>query len=129
MAQHIGEIALLVQDYDESIAWFTQKLGFAVTADTPIGSGERWVTVAPRGSQAAVRLARAETEQQRGQIGRQSDQRVLLHLHTDDFGRDHAAFAARGLRFVEVPRHENFGTVAVFEDLYGNRWDLIQRNE
>ena len=129
MAQHIGEIALLVRDYEEAIAWFTQKLGFALIADAPIPPIERWVTVAPPGSQAAVRLARAETEQQRRQIGHQSDERVLLYLHTDDFERDHAAYAARGVRFVEAPRRESYGTVAVFEDLYGNRWDLIQLKE
>jgi len=126
MAQHIGEIAVLVRDYEEAIAWFTQKLGFAFIADAPIPPAERWVTVASPGSQAAVRLARAETERQRQQIGHQSDERVLLYLHTDDFERDHAAYAARGVRFVEAPRHENYGTVTVFEDLYGNRWDLIQ---
>ena len=126
MAQHIGEIAVLVRDYEEAIGWFTQKLGFALIADAPIPPAERWVTVSPPGSQAAVRLARAETERQRQQIGHQSDERVLLYLHTDDFERDHAAYAARGVRFVEAPRHENYGTVAVFEDLYGNRWDLIQ---
>ena len=126
MAQHIGEIALLVRDYEEAIAWFTQKLGFALVADVPIPPAERWVTVAPPGSRAAVRLARAETERQRQQIGHQSDERVLLYLHTDDFERDHAAYVARGVQFVEAPRQEKYGTVAVFEDLYGNRWDLIQ---
>ena len=126
MAQHIGEIALLVRDYEEAIAWFTQKLGFLVVADAPIPPNERWITVAPKSSQAAVRLARAETARQREQVGHQSDERVLLYLHTDDFERDHAAYAARGVRFVEAPRRENYGTVAVFEDLYGNRWDLIE---
>ena len=126
MAQHIGEIALLVRDYEEAIAWFTQKLGFALIADAPIPPAERWVTVAPPGSRAAVRLARAETERQQQQIGHQSDERVLLYLHTDDFERDHAAYVACGVRFVEAPRRESYGTVAVFEDLYGNRWDLIQ---
>ena len=129
MAQHIGEIALLVRDYEEAIAWFTQKLGFALVADAPIPPAERWVTVAPPGSQATVRLARAETERQRQQIGHQADERVLLYLHTDDFERDHAVYAARGVQFVEAPRLEKYGTVAVFEDLYGNRWDLIQLKE
>src|SRR4051812_34619460 len=99
MAQHLGEIALLVRDYEESIAWFTQKLGFAVIADAPIAPDERWVTMAPAGSQAAVRLARAETDRQRAQIGHQADERVLFYLHTDDFDRDHAAYTARGVRF------------------------------
>lgn len=129
MPQRIGEIALLVRDYDEAIAWFTQMLGFAVVADTPVPPRERWVTVAPPGAQTAIRLARAETDRQRMQIGHQADERVLLYLHTDDFDRDHAAYIARGVRFVEAPRHESYGTVAVFEDLYGNRWDLIQRKE
>jgi len=98
-----------------------------VVADAPVPPNERWVTVAPRGGETAVRLARAETEGQRAQIGHQADERVLLYLHTDDFARDHALYTARGVRFVETPRQENYGTVAVFEDLYGNRWDLIQR--
>jgi catechol 2,3-dioxygenase-like lactoylglutathione lyase family enzyme len=129
MSQRIGEIALLVRDYDEALDWFTQKLGFSVVADAPVPPGERWVTVAPPGAQTAVRLARAESDQQRTQIGHQADERVLLYLHTDDFERDHAAYTARGVRFVEAPRHEGYGTVAVFEDLYGNRWDLIQLKE
>jgi len=127
MAQHIGEVALLVRDYEEAIAWFIQKLDFALIADAPVPTNERWVTVAPPGSQAAVRLARAETQRQRAQVGHQADERVLLYLHTDDFARDYAAYTARGVRFVEAPRQEAYGTVAVFEDLYGNRWDLIQR--
>lgn len=127
MARHIGEVALLVRDYEEAIAWFIQKLDFALIADAPVPTNERWVTVAPPGSQAAVRLARAETERQRAQVGHQADERVLLYLHTDDFARDYAAYTARGVRFVEAPRQEAYGTVAVFEDLYGNRWDLIQR--
>ena len=129
MAQQVGEIALLVRDYEEAIAWFTQKLGFALVADVPIPPTERWVTVAPPGSQVAVRLARAETERQHKQIGHQSDERVLLYLHTDDFERDHAAYAACGVRLVEAPRQERYGTVAVFEDLYSNSWDLIQLKE
>ena len=126
MAQGIGEVALLVRDYEEAIAWFTQKLGFVVIADMPIPPHERWVTVGPPGAQIAVRLARAETERQTAQVGHQADERVLLYLHTDDFARDHDAYLARGVRFVEAPRRERYGTVAVFEDLYGNRWDLIQ---
>jgi len=127
MAQHIGEVAVMVSDYEEAIAWFTRKLGFVVVADAPAPPLERWVTVAPPGAQTAVRLARAETDRQRAQVGHQSDERVLLYLHTDDFDRDYALYTARGVRFVEAPRRESYGTVAVFEDLYGNRWDLIQR--
>ena len=123
--QHIGEIALLVRDYEEAIAWFTQKLGFALLTDTDLGAGKRWVTVAPPGGGTALLLARAIDEQTVG-VGRQASGRVFLFLHTDDFARDHAAYTARGVRFVEAPRRESYGTVAVFEDLYGNRWDLIQ---
>ena len=123
--QHIGEIALLVRDYEEAIAWFTQKLGFALLTDTDLGAGKRWVTVAPPGGGTALLLARAVGEQIVG-VGRQAGGRVFLFLHTDDFERDHAAYTARGVRFVEAPRRESYGTVAVFEDLYGNCWDLIQ---
>ena len=125
MAQHIGEVAVLVRDYEEAIAWFTQKLGFVLVADAPLPPKERWVTVAPPGGQTAVRLARAETEGQRAQIGHQADERVLLYLHTDDFAHDHALYTARGVRFVEAPLQETYGTVAVFLDLYGNRWTLF----
>jgi len=128
MAQHIGEIALLVRDYDEAIAWFTQKLGFALLTDTDLGTGKRWVTVAPSGGGTALLLARAIGEQAAA-IGRQASGRVFLFLHTDDFARDHAALCANGINFVEEPRHESYGTVVVFEDLYGNRWDLIQLKE
>ncbi len=129
MAQRIGEIALLVRDYDEAIAWFTQKLGFVVLADTQIPPNERWLTVAPPRADMAIRLARAETARQRMQVGHQADERVLLYLHTDDFERDYAAYTARGVRFVEAPRREKYGTVAVFEDFCGNRWDLIERKQ
>ncbi len=128
MAQHIGEIALLVRDYEEAIAWFTQKLGFALLTDTDLGAGKRWVTVAPHGGGTALLLARAVGEQV-ASIGRQASGRVFLFLHTDNFERDHAAYTARGVRFVEAPRCETYGTVAVFEDLYGSRWDLIQLKE
>ncbi|HWM60696.1 MAG TPA: VOC family protein [Rhizomicrobium sp.] len=126
MVHRIGEIALLIRDYDEALAWFTEKLDFVVVADSKLPAGERWVTVAPLGGQTAVRLSRAETSAQVVQIGHQADERVLLYLHTDDFARDHVLYAARGIRFLEAPRREAYGTVAVFEDLYGNRWDLMQ---
>jgi catechol 2,3-dioxygenase-like lactoylglutathione lyase family enzyme len=125
MTQHIGEIALLVRDYEEAIAWFTQKLGFALLTDTDLGAGKRWVTVAPSGGGTALLLAKAVGEQTAA-IGRQAGGRVFLFLHTDDFERDHAVLRARGINFVEEPRHEAYGTVAVFEDLYRNHWDLIQ---
>ena len=125
MSQKLGALTYLVRDYDEAIAWFTQMLGFVLTGDTDLGGGKRWVTVAPNGGGTALLLAKAMGEQADA-IGRQAGGRVFLFLHTDDFARDHAAFTARGVRFVEAPRHEAYGTVAVFEDLHGQRWDLIQ---
>jgi catechol 2,3-dioxygenase-like lactoylglutathione lyase family enzyme len=125
MKQTIGALAYLVRDYDEAIAWFTEKLGFVLTADADQGGGKRWVTVAPAGGGTALLLARAVGDQAEA-IGRQAGGRVFLFLHTDDFARDHAAFTARDVRFLEAPRAEPYGTVAVFEDLYGQRWDLIE---
>jgi catechol 2,3-dioxygenase-like lactoylglutathione lyase family enzyme len=122
---HIGAATLLVRDYDEAIAWFTGKLGFVVIADNPLAAGERWVTVAPAQAQTWLRLARAQTPLQVARVGHQADERVLFYLYTDDFAREHAAYISRGVRFVEQPRREAYGTVAVFEDLYGNRWDLL----
>jgi putative acetyltransferase len=127
MRQKIGLVALVVRDYDEAIAYFTDKLGFTLVEDTPLGGGKRWVVVMPAGSAGTgLLLARAAGEEQRGAIGHQTGGRVFLFLHTDDFRRDHAGYRERGVRFVEEPRHEPYGTVAVFEDLYGNRWDLIE---
>lgn len=126
--QHIGAAALLVRDYDEAVSWFTAKLGFTVTADNPLPGRERWVTVAPAHAQTALRLVRAQTPLQVAQIGHQADERVLFYLYTDDFLRDHTAYIARGVRFLEKPREEPYGTVAVFEDLYANRWDLLHPN-
>ncbi len=128
MPQTIAQLALLVRDYDEAVAWFTGVLGFELLEDTPLGAGKRWVRVRPPGArESGLLLARATTPEQVTAIGRQSGGRVFLFLHTDDFRRDHEAMKARGVRFVEEPRHEAYGTVAVFEDLYGNRWDLVER--
>ena len=128
MTPTIGEVALLVRDYDEDLAFFRDRLGFDVLEDTPLGGGKRWVRVAPRGSQGtALLLARATTPEQERRVGDQSGGRVFLFLHTDDFARDHRAFLTRGVEFVEPLRTEPYGTVAVFLDLYGNRWDLIER--
>jgi catechol 2,3-dioxygenase-like lactoylglutathione lyase family enzyme len=124
--RRIGEVTILVREYAEAIAWFTQKLDFILTADDPLPGAERWVTVAPGPGQTALRLARAENAQQAAQVGAQATGRVLCYLHTPDFARDHAALLARGVNFIEEPRNEAYGTVAVFEDLYGNRWDLIE---
>ena len=126
MNRMIGAVALLVRDYDEAIAYYTGALGFRVVADTVLGPGKRWVLVEPPGGGTRLLLARATTPSQVDAIGRQAGGRVFLFLHTDDFARDHAAFSARGVRFAETPRHEPYGTVVVFEDLYGNRWDLVQ---
>ena len=123
---HIGEIGLLVRDYEEAIVWFSAKLDFTLVADKALPPGERWVTMAPPGAQTALRLARAENAAQWAQVGHQAEGRVLLYLHTDNFARDHALYSGRGVRFLEPPRREPYGTVAVFEDLYGNRWDLIE---
>jgi catechol 2,3-dioxygenase-like lactoylglutathione lyase family enzyme len=122
----IAHVAFLVRDYDEAITWFTDKLGFTVLEDTVTGPGKRWVLVAPPGgSGASLLLARAATGEQAGMVGNQSAGRVFLFLHTDDFKRDHARMSAGGVRFLEEPREEHYGTVAVFQDLYGNKWDLL----
>lgn len=125
--QSLGAITFLVHDYDEAIAFFVDALGFSLVEDTPQGEGKRWVTVAPRGSEGTkLLLARAIDEGQRAQVGKQGGGRVFLFLHTGDFAADHARMQAHGVRFRETPRHEPYGTVAVFDDLYGNGWDLIQ---
>ena len=125
MPQRLALTALLVRDYDEAIGWFTGKLGFELVEDAPQGGDKRWVVVRPRGSDAALLLARAVGDQARA-VGDQAGGRVFLFLETDDFARDHARMLAAGVVFLEAPRHEPYGTVAVFADLYGNRWDLIQ---
>lgn len=123
----IAAVTLLVDDYDRAKGFYCDALGFECLSDTPLGGGKRWLLVAPKGSTAtALLLAEADGEDQVEAIGNQTGGRVGFFLHTDDFNRDHAAFVARGVRFMEAPRHEVYGTVAVFEDLYGNRWDLIE---
>ena len=127
MLQKIGYVSLLVRDYDEAIAYFTQMLMFELVADAPLPDGRRWVLVAPPGSsETRILLAKAATPEQSARIGDQAGGRVLLFLHTDDFWRDYDDMKWRGVRFLERPRREEYGTVAVFEDLYGNKWDLIQ---
>ena len=127
MNQHLQHVALLVREYDEAIVYFTTVLGFELREDTPLTPDKRWVVVAPPGAaEASLLLARAATDDQRACIGRQGGGRVWMFLHTDDFARDFAAMKARGVNFVGAPRDEPYGTVAVFEDLYHNRWDLIQ---
>ncbi len=126
MPQSIATVALVVADYDEAIAWYTGALGFELLEDSPRDGGKRWVRVAPRGATTALLLARADGDRQRARVGDQAGGRVGFFLETDDFARDHAAMLARGVRFLESPRAEDYGTVAVFEDLYGNRWDLLE---
>lgn len=126
MSPHIGAFALVVDDYDRAIAYYIGKLGFELREDSPLEDGKRWVLVAPPGAQTAILLAKAADDAQRACIGRQTGGRVGYFLHTDDFARDHALFLERGVHFCEAPRHEAYGSVAVFEDLYGNRWDLLE---
>ena len=127
MAQRIGALALLVRDYDEAIAYYTRILGFDLIEDTPLEGGKRWVLVAPAGGRGtALLLARAVGQAQVARVGDQTGGRVFLFLHTDDFRRDYHAMRERGVQFTEEPRHEPYGTVAVFTDLYGNRWDLLE---
>ncbi len=131
MAQTIGYIAVVVRDYDEAIAFYTQKLGFKLIEDSPStdrqGHEKRWVLVAPPGSKGtSLLLAKASSPEEESRIGNQTGGRVFLFLHTDDFWRDYRAMAQRGVKFIREPREEVYGTVAVFQDLYGNRWDLLQ---
>ncbi|MFJ6023403.1 VOC family protein [Brevundimonas sp. NPDC092305] len=123
---HLAALSLLVRDYDEAIAFYVGKLGFDLSEDTDMGGGKRWVRVTPKGGQTSLLLARATDDAQQVRVGDQSGGRVWLFLQTDDFARDHAAFVAAGVHFREAPRHEPYGVVAVFEDLYGNGWDLIE---
>ena len=127
MTQAIATVALVVRDYDEAIAFYRDKLGFELVADTPLGPGKRWVVVAPKGGRGArLLLAEASGEAQEARVGDQTGGRVGFFLETDDVARDHAAYVARGVKILEEPRYESYGTVAVFEDLYGNKWDLIE---
>ena len=127
MSPAIAHVAFLVRDYDQAIAYFTQALNFTLVEDTPLADGKRWVLVRPRGPGGAdLLLARAMGDEQEACIGRQAGGRVFLFLYTDDFARDHQAMQAKGVAFLELPRQESYGVVAVFEDLYGNRWDLIE---
>ncbi len=127
MKQHLGAVALLVKDYDEAIAYYTQVLGFTLVEDTMLDANKRWVLVAPPGSgETRLLLAKAKNAQELAAVGHQAGGRVFLFLRTDDFKRDHARMLAKGVKFLEPPRHESYGSVAVFEDLYGNRWDLLE---
>lgn len=125
LARHLATIALLVADYDEALAFYVGKMGFERVEDTDMGGGKRWVVVSPGAGGSRFLLAKAVGDQAAG-VGAQGGGRVWLFLHTDDFAADHARMSAAGVRFLEEPRHEAYGSVAVFEDLYGNRWDLLQ---
>lgn len=126
MTMRLTLTALLVADYDEAIAFYVEKVGFDLREDTDQGGGKRWVVVGPADGGAGLLLAKASGPRQAARIGDQTGGRVGLFLETDDFARDHARMTAAGVRFAEAPRHEPYGSVAVFEDLHGNRWDLIQ---
>jgi|SRR6266542_1113852 len=127
MNQRIGYVALLVDDYDAAIAYYTTTLGFTLVEDVRLEDNKRWVLVAPPGSrECCLLLAQARKPVELAVVGNQAGGRVFLFLHTDDFWRDYRDFGARGVQFVEQPRTEPYGIVAVFCDLYGNRWDLLQ---
>jgi catechol 2,3-dioxygenase-like lactoylglutathione lyase family enzyme len=127
MTQKIATIALVVADYDEAIDFYCHRLGFSLVADTPLGPNKRWVLVAPPGDRGArLLLAQADGAEQHAAIGNQAGGRVMLFLETDDFAGDYQRLLANGVTFLEAPRHEPYGSVAVFSDLYGNKWDLIE---
>jgi predicted enzyme related to lactoylglutathione lyase len=123
---HIAAFTLVVRDYDEAIAFYVEALGFELVEDTDMGGGKRWVTVAPKGGQVRILLARASGAAQTARVGDQTGGRVGFFLHTDDFERDYQRFVENGVQFREAPRAEAYGKVVVFEDLYGNKWDLIE---
>jgi catechol 2,3-dioxygenase-like lactoylglutathione lyase family enzyme len=128
MPQTLGHIALVVRNYDEAIAYYTRVLGFQLIEDTDQGGGKRWVRVAPLSSRGtSLLLAQAATPDQVSRIGNQTGGRVFLFLHTDDFWRDYRALQSHNVQFVREPKEEEYGTVAVFTDLYGNLWDLIEK--
>ncbi|MFF4245811.1 VOC family protein [Streptomyces sp. NPDC001822] len=124
---HIALVTLVVRDYDEALSFYTGALGFELVEDTDRGGGTRWVVVRPRGTTGTgLLLAKAGDDAQLAAVGAQTGGRVGFFLHTEDFAGDHSRMLAAGVRFLEEPRHETYGSVAVFEDLYGNRWDLLQ---
>ena len=128
MKQSLAMVSLVVREYDEAIKFFVGTLGFVLIEDSPVpNQGKRWLVVAPPGpGQSRLLLARASTPEQQSRVGNQTGGRVFLFLHTDDFWRDYEAYRARGVVFVREPKEEPYGTVAVFKDLYGNLWDLVQ---
>lgn len=128
MSHTIACVAVVVRDYDEAVAYYTKTLGFELVEDALLGNGKRWVVVRPAGSSGpSLLLAKAATPEQESRIGNQTGGRVFLFLHTNNFWRDYNDLCARNVLFSEAPRHEAYGTVAVFVDLYGNKWDLVER--
>ena len=127
MKQKIAHIALIVKDYDEAIMFYTEKLGFNLIEDITLSETKRWVLLSPNGStECCLLLAKADDDEQSARIGNQTGGRVFLFLYTDDFWRDYKNMLAKGISFTREPLVENYGTVAVFKDLYGNLWDLIE---
>ncbi len=127
MKQSIAQFAIVVNDYDEAIAFYTKKLHFVLIEDTTLSETKRWVVIRPAGSEGcSILLAKAANEEQKSRVGNQTGGRVFLFLHTDDFWRDYKSMTSDGISFVRPPVEEPYGTVAVFEDLYGNLWDMIQ---
>jgi catechol 2,3-dioxygenase-like lactoylglutathione lyase family enzyme len=127
LKQHIAHIALVVDDYDKAIEFYTQKLNFNLIEDTVLSETKRWVLVAPNGSsECKLLLAKAASEEQQSRVGNQTGGRVFLFLYTDNFERDYNKMKSKGIEFVRPPSKESYGTVAVFKDLYGNLWDLIE---
>jgi catechol 2,3-dioxygenase-like lactoylglutathione lyase family enzyme len=130
MYQRIAHVALVVDDYDEAIAFYTKKLEFTLLEDTRLSKEKRWVVVAPKGAkECSLLLAKAANQEQSTRVGNQTGGRVFLFLHTDDFWRDYEKLKDRDIQFVRLPENLEYGTVAVFKDLYGNLWDLIEPNE
>ncbi|MBQ4833552.1 VOC family protein [Pseudoalteromonas sp. MMG010] len=128
--QQIGNVALVVENYDDAIAFYTQKLQFTLLEDTDLGGGKRWVQVSPPNSNGThLLLAQASSEEQFHAVGNQTGGRVFLFLQTNDFWRDYKLMKSNGVLFLEEPRIEEYGTVVVFEDLYGTKWDLLQLND
>ena len=127
MNQRLAHLALVVDDYDDAIQFYTEKLNFVLLEDTALSETKRWVRVAPPGAgSCALLLAKADGDEQNSRVGNQTGGRVFLFLHTDDFWRDYQTMTQNGVRFVRPPANEPYGTVAVFADLYGNLWDLIE---
>jgi len=126
MTQNVSAVTFFVDDYDNAINYFTEVLGFTLTEDKTNGEDNRFVLVTPKGGNTSLLLAKAKSDEEKLLVGRQAAGKVFLILNTDDFWRDHKLFTAKGVKFIETPREEVYGVVAIFEDCYGNKWDLIQ---